>query len=114
MGLRRRVLAHQPMKPADLNLVAKIIEEGLAYARELGFGPDPDFRRARVLLSGADPAACSAPVPLGGRDGKPFFVAGPYDNVSQVMAQRTRAVGPNGFHYQVPLAPDFDEVVDEE
>ncbi|MCZ7568530.1 MAG: hypothetical protein M5U01_08065 [Ardenticatenaceae bacterium] len=110
-SLRRQILAHQSMMPADLHLVAKIIAEGLVYARELGFNPDPDLRHARVLLGDADPAACSVPVPLGGPEGKPFFVAGPYDNVPQIMARLTRAVGPDGFHYLIPIGPDS---VDEE
>lgn len=71
--LRRRITSHQSMMPADLNLVAKIIREGIAYARELGFSPDPDYRDAMLVLGDADPDACPDPIPLGGKDGKPFF-----------------------------------------
>jgi hypothetical protein len=113
-NLRRDVLSHQPMKPADLNLVAKIIREAIAYARQLGFQPDPDYRQAMWIVGDADPDACTVRVPLGGKDGKPFFVAGPYDNVQAIMAKLTRAVGPDGFTYLVPLGPESPFFFDDE
>ena len=104
--LRSGMMARQTMVQADLNLVAKIIREAIAYAGELGFKPDPDYRDAMLVLSGADPDACDVPIPLGGRDGKPFFIAGPYDNVDRIMAKLTRKLGPDGFTYLVPISGD--------
>jgi len=76
--LRDGMKANQDMIKADINLVAKIIREAIAYAKDLGFKPDPDYRDAVLVLGDADPDACKVPIPLGGKDGKPFFVAGPY------------------------------------
>ena len=112
--LRQSFLSSEPIISADLNLAAKIIQEGIAYAHQLGFEPDPDYREARWLLGNADPTDCLDPVPLGGPDGKPLFVAGPYDNVSKIIAKLTKAVGPDGFHYLVPLAPDTELFIDDE
>ena len=100
--LRDLMASQQRMIDADLDLVAKIIREGIAYARSLGFNPHRDFAPAALLLAGADPDACPTPIPLG-KDGKPFFVAGPYDNATRVMAQLTKAVGPGNFEYVVPI-----------
>jgi hypothetical protein len=100
-GMRSRILSTQLMEPGDLNLMAKILDTGVAYAHQFGFEPDPVYYQARLLLGDARPEACSVPVPTGGPEGKPFFVAGPYDNVQQIMAKLTRAVGPDGFHYMV-------------
>ncbi|TAK36675.1 MAG: hypothetical protein EPO21_02055 [Chloroflexota bacterium] len=58
--------------------------------------------RAVLLLSDADPDACDARIPLG-KDGKPFFVAGPYDNPERVIKQLTRAVGADNFYFVAPL-----------
>jgi hypothetical protein len=102
---QRRVLRslseEQTFKPADFDLVAKIVAEGLAYAEKLGISPDPEYHQAQRLLAGANPAACTVDVPLGGPEGKPHFIAGPYDDVEQIMATLTRTVGPEGFNYTV-------------
>jgi len=101
--LRGGVLQHQTMVPADLNLVAKIIREGIAYASQLGFTPDPDYRDAAILLRDANPQACDVEVPLGCEEGKPFFISGPYDDVPRIMAQLENKLGPDGFHYLIDL-----------
>ena len=100
------MMARQAMVKADLSLAAKIIREAIAYAGELGFKPHRDYRDAMLVLGGADPDACNVPIPLGGRDGKPFFIAGPYDNVDRIMAKLTRKLGPDGFTYLVPISGD--------
>jgi hypothetical protein len=104
--LRDGMKANQDMIKADINLVAKIIREAIAYAEDLGFKPDPDYRDAMLVLGDADPDACAVPIPLGGQDGKPFFVAGPYDNVDRIMSKLTRKLGPDGFTYVVPVGGD--------
>jgi hypothetical protein len=104
--LRARITARQKMIRADLNLVAKIIHEAIAYAKDLGFKPDPDYRDAMRVLGDADPDACDVPIPLGGPEGKPFFIAGPYDNVDRIMAKLTRKLGPDGFHFLFPVSGD--------
>jgi len=101
-----KMMAQQKMIKADVNLVAKIVREGLAYAQELGFRPDPDYRDAMLVLGDADPDACDVPIPLGGKDGKPFFIAGPYDNVDRIMAKLTRKLGSDGFHFLYPVSGD--------
>ena len=106
--LRAMITSHQEMIQADLDLVAKIIREAIAYAKELGFKPDPDYRDAMLVLGDADPDACDVPVPLGGRDGRPFYIAGPYDNVDRVMAKLMRKLGPDGFTYLIPISEDTE------
>jgi hypothetical protein len=111
--LRDGMKANQGMIKADINLAAKIIREAIAYADELGFKPDPDYRDAMLVLGDADPDACEVPIPLGGKDGKPFFVAGPYDNVDRIMSKLTRKLGPDGFHFLVPLSGDEEFFLEE-
>jgi hypothetical protein len=104
--LRSEMVARQSMVKTDPNLVAKIIREAIAYANNLGFKPDPDYRDAMLVLGDANPDACEVSIPLGGKDGKPVFIAGPYDNVDQIMAKLTRKLGPDGFHFFVPFGGD--------
>ncbi len=103
--LRKQMKSQQKMISANLNLAAKIIREGMAYAERLGFKPHRDYRQAQPILGDANPDACPEEIPLG-KDGKPFFIAGPYDNVRQVMAKLEKAVGPGEFYCLFPLDPD--------
>ena len=112
--LRQEVQARQEMGRVELNLVAKVIQEASDYAERLGFAPHPDARRGMTLLAGADPAACDTPIPLGDGQGKPLFIAGPYDNVQAIMAKLERAVGRDGFAGLVPLSGDEELYFDEE
>jgi hypothetical protein len=114
--LRRRTTERQAMIPADLNLAAKIIRESIAYARKLGFAPHQDYAPTSILLGNANPEACDVPVPLGGKNGKPFFCSGPYDNVPRIMAQLESAVGPGGFDFLIgiPQKLDWEEEEEEE
>jgi hypothetical protein len=104
--LLQHTLATQEMIECSLDLAAKVIRDAIAYARDLGFSPHRDYRDAVLVLGDANPDACDEIVPLG-KDGKPFFVSGPYDNVDRIIAKLTRRLGPEGFHYLVGLgAPD--------
>lgn len=98
-GLRAHVQHIQPTSPADFDLAAKIIYTGLEYAANLGFKPDPVFAQAEHLLAGANPEANTTPVPTGGPEGKPYFVAGPNDDPQRIVNQLTRAVGAGNFDY---------------
>ena len=99
-GLRTRIQETQRLDRTDLNLAAKVIREGLVYARGLGFKPDPDYYTAATLLQDADPDGVRTSVPLG-LNGKPYFFAGPYDNAPRILAQLTRAVGAGNFDFTV-------------
>lgn len=107
--LRHSFMSISPKMRADLNLVAKIIREGIAYALQFGFNPDPDYHDAMLVLGEANPNACTVPIPLGGKDGKPFYIARPYDDVPRIMDKLIRAVGKDGFHYMVPVELEEDE-----
>ncbi|MCB0054053.1 MAG: hypothetical protein KIT77_20910 [Caldilinea sp.] len=105
-AFRERATGVQSMEPADLGLAAKILYTAIDYAAELGFKPDYVFNQAEYLLDGAQPEACTTPVPVGGPEGKPFFISGPYDDSERVIATLLRTVGEGNFHYLVSLGPD--------
>ncbi len=112
--LRQGMTSRQALIPAELDLVAKIIEAGIAYADQFGFKPNPDYHQAKAILGKADPHACAVHIPLGGPEGKPFFIAGPYDNVDRIIAKLTKAVGPDGFNYLVSVGPGTEVFMDDE
>lgn len=83
---------------APLELAADLVFGGVEYARGLGFEPHADFAQAADQLGAWEgPSAITF-----GKDGKPLYVSGPYDNPRQVMRTLERTVGPPpAFHYLV-------------
>jgi hypothetical protein len=89
---------------APLGLAQHLVFGAVEYARTLGFEPHRDFRRAGRLLGSWDgPSAITF-----GRDGKPYYLNGPYEDPQRVIATLERSVGRDGFHYTVSVA-EFDE-----
>jgi hypothetical protein len=102
-GLDRRKLpefVHQyfqtsdePPLAAPVDLARHLVLGAVAYARKLGFEPHPDFAPAAGHLEPwTGPSAISF-----GRNGKPFFMQGPYDDAASVMKTLKRSVGKGNF-----------------
>jgi hypothetical protein len=82
---------------APLDLAQHLVFGAVAYARELGFEPHPDFARAAGHLGDwRGPSAITF-----GRDGKPFYMQGPYDDAFSIMQTLNRTVGRGNYHYMV-------------
>lgn len=96
---------HQEMIPVDLNSAAAIVKAGLDYAASLKFRPHRDFVLAAILLGDADPTMVSETIPVGGPEGKPYFIAGPNDDPDRILAHLTQLCGPEGFHFSAPIDP---------
>ncbi|HBB34568.1 MAG TPA: hypothetical protein DDZ80_10720 [Cyanobacteria bacterium UBA8803] len=76
-----------------------LVFSALEYASNLGFSHHPDFERSRAHLgtwSGEPKIQC-------GRNGKPFYVSGPYDNPSYVLKTLQVNVGEGNFDYLTEL-----------
>ena len=71
----------------------------VSYAHEPGFDPEADFDVAAAVLG---VSAGVRPIHLS-RDGKPFYVNGPYDDPEAVVRTLRRAVGGDGFDYVAAL-----------
>jgi hypothetical protein len=83
----------------------KLLHDLEAWAQTIGFSPHRDYAAAEGILKDVDIAGCNDTFKFG-RDGKPFYVAGPYDTpalVDQRMRQLSRHVGNGGFDYILPV-----------
>jgi hypothetical protein len=87
-----------PMAKCELNYAHNLIYGAIDYAEELGFSPNKDFKVTEHLLDtnliddGIDELEF-------GRDGKPLFVAGPYDDINRVIGILERNVGEGNYEY---------------
>jgi len=79
-------------------LAHELIYGGIGYAAQFGFKPHRDFRLSQYILDPPDLYPGSGMVEFG-KDGKPFFVAGPHDNVQAIMRQLARTAGEGNFDY---------------
>lgn len=106
LAIWHRISQTEPFVEATPELAAKLVRESVRYAEKLGFRPHSDLAQALKVLGPADPDACAEDIPVGGPDGKPFFVAGPYDNVPHIMAKLEAAFGRDNFYFLMPVSPD--------
>jgi hypothetical protein len=82
----------------------KLVDGAVQYANELGLSPHSDYRTAKLIFGDIAVGACTADYTFG-KDGKPFFVAGPHDNpvrCEQILRTLHSHCGPDGYHFLVP------------
>ena len=83
-----------------------IVWGGVDYAAKLGFKPHKDFEKAKDHLGKRPETLIEIEF---GRNGKPFYFSGPYDNADRIVATLRRTVGEGNFEYMVALGgDDFD------
>ncbi|MSR57797.1 MAG: hypothetical protein EXS05_09000 [Planctomycetaceae bacterium] len=90
------------LKPA---CARKLIEGAVEYARNLDFQPHPDYSQAKRIFGDIDPAACEQTF-VYGKDGKPFYIAGPNDSsdrCTRIMRSLHTRCGPGGYHFLAPI-----------
>jgi hypothetical protein len=92
----------KPMPPACFR---KLVEGGVAYARELGFSPHSDYAEAQQIFGDVDVTACETHFEYG-REGKPLYISGPNETPAQaqrIVEHLMRCLGPDNFHYLVAM-----------
>ena len=80
-------------------MARELVWGAVAYARELGFEPHPDFEQVSGELGAWEPTG----VVRFGREGQPYFVQGVRDNAMRILATLERSVGEGNFHYLVAV-----------
>jgi hypothetical protein len=86
---------HRPPLAAPIELARHVVFGAVAYARELGFEPHPDFAGCAGHLG---PRPASTDITFG-RDGKPAYIQGPHDNARRITKTLRRSVGDGNFDY---------------
>jgi hypothetical protein len=85
----------------ELNYAHNLIYGAIDYAEELGFSPNKDFKITEHLLDtdliddGIDELEF-------GKDGKPFFVPGPSDDIKRITGILERNVGAGNYEFILP------------
>jgi hypothetical protein len=91
---------------------AKKLLDGLVdYAKDLGFAPHPDYKNAYELFGNIDAGACPVKYTYG-KNGKPFYMNGPYESpadIDRIIRTLTKKFGPDGFHTVFRLTDGLDD-----
>jgi hypothetical protein len=112
---RNSLTRSQKMTTCDLDLAAKVVQEAIRYAGDLGFKPERDTPKALKIMGEVHPENCDETIPLGGPEGKPMFINGPYDDVARIKRILDRNVGPGNYDFLLMMGDpsdfgdDFDE-----
>jgi len=96
-----RVFAGSGRKAMDPCCARKLVEDAIAYARDLGFAPHRDYKQAARVFGGISTQACASTFTFG-KDGKPCFVQGPYDSpekCARIMQVLRNRCGEGNFYY---------------
>jgi hypothetical protein len=98
-------------KPVEcsIELAQQMIYQSIEYAEQFGFEPEKDFATSQYLL--APRGELEEPYKLTfGKDGKPFFIPGPHDNVARILRQLEKTAGSGNYDYLAMLgSPSFDD-----
>ncbi len=81
-----------------LEQAQSIVFGAIDYAAGLGFEPHPDFAQAQPYLGPRSEQLI--PIEFG-KDGKPYYINGPYDSADRIMATLNRSVGKGNYHYLI-------------
>ena len=93
----------------------KLAEDAISYARELGFSPGADYKKASRVFGGITTAGCDEQFMFGKND-KPLYIQGPSDSqarVGRILRALKARCGEGGYHYIV-AADDFEPLDCEE
>jgi hypothetical protein len=105
----RTMRSRFPARKVTPACARNLVQGGVAYAARFGLQPHPDYLLAKLLFGDIDVAACPETFEYG-KDGKPFFIAGPHDTprrcqfILHALAQHTG--GPENFHFTMPISPE--------
>ncbi|MBI4334259.1 MAG: hypothetical protein HY673_23630 [Chloroflexi bacterium] len=98
--LKARVFQDTGSVVCEVPLAHRIIYGAIDYASRLGFKPQEDFEMSKHVLgkeeeTGPGPGAAV----VFGKDGKPFFISGPDDDVKSIIKKLEQKVGPGNFDF---------------
>ncbi|MBC8184669.1 hypothetical protein H8E88_26540 [candidate division KSB1 bacterium] len=88
----------------DIDDAHSIIYGGIDYAENLGFKPHSDFKVTKFILSPWEEIEFDDTIEFG-KDGKPFYFAGPYDSqekISRIIRHLEESVGKDNFTFAIP------------
>jgi hypothetical protein len=112
LKIYNKIVRQSALKSAPPERACKLVEGAVRYASALGLPPHPDYATAELIFGDVAAEACAEEFAYG-KDGKPFFFAGPNDDsykCQQILRTLEKHCGPGGYTYVIPVEePSLDE-----
>jgi hypothetical protein len=89
----------------EATCVRKLTEDCVEYAKNIGFMPHKDYQKARKIFGDIDSTNCLKTYTFG-KNGKPLYISGPFDNQQKIeMIRKTliKNCGEENFDFIVAL-----------
>jgi hypothetical protein len=103
--VRNRIFRAGKPVECSIELAHQMIYQSMEYAAQFGFEPERDYALSQYLLEPR--GELNEPYTLTfGKDGKPFFISGPHDNVGRILRQLDKTAGPGNYDYMAMMGGD--------
>lgn len=93
----------QTMVECPIELAHQMIYESIDYAAQFGFQPQSDFALTQYMLEPRSELDETYKLEFG-QNGKPLFVAGPYDDAKKIIKQLEETAGTGNYDYVAPCS----------
>jgi ribosomal protein S21 len=94
-----------PLSAVEPAYARKLLGDLAVWSQKLGFAPHRDFAAIEPIFGDVSAAACDVTFQFG-RDGKPFYMPGPFDTpaiVGRRIEQLRAQLGDGGFDYMIAV-----------
>ncbi|MGF1528839.1 MAG: hypothetical protein ACFCBW_18910 [Candidatus Competibacterales bacterium] len=91
---------HEILRSIEPACTRKLVEECIAYAKNIGFDPHPDYEFAQYIFGDIDTEQCAESYTFG-KDGKPLYISGPNegeDEIQEILKTLTEHCGEENFN----------------
>ncbi len=106
-GMIERLENESELKPAKPGLARGLVESAVAYARSIGFEPHADYRKVAMIWGDIEAESIEGQYEFG-RDGKPYYMNGPFEDQARqkhILRTLERTVGEGNFNFTLGVGP---------
>lgn len=106
----KEISVHETLENIHPSCVRKLIEQCVEFSNGLGFMPHKEFKFSRQLLTDIDPTVCPIKYTFG-KDGKPFYISGPNENLNQskrIINSLLQNCGEGNFDYLMSVSEETE------
>ena len=96
--VRERIHPEEDPVECPISLAHHIVYGGIEFAAQFGFRPNKDFELSQYVLEDKNSIESCEGIEFG-KDGQPFYIAGPDDNVGYIIRQLESKAGEGNFKF---------------